>query len=180
MNKVAVGLTLGLTVLFFIATLVIPPDPMVVGFSAGVFVALAVGLGKWAPAVLFVFFPALQRPDGEKAERETGYGLVGLVLWMISEEGKRIYSVTNVQLGHPDWLPDLYVNAFLTAMAFAGIVLLVLAARFEGEKPTKLPTIVMGLIAFLGVLMSYALPTLIAKLILFGTVVLKIGIVSVH
>jgi len=162
MNNVAVAAVGVWLALFWTLTILLPGDPLVVGFSAGSFVALAVGIGKWGPAAFFAFFPRFQHRTGVKANRDTSYGLTGLVTWMLAEEGKIIYRITNIQLGRPAWLPDLYVSAFLNAMSFTGVVLLVLAARFDGEKPTRLPTLLVGLLAFLGVMMSYSLPTVLA------------------
>lgn len=177
MNKIALSITVGLILLFIILSLFISADVLVSILSAGIFVAAAVGVARWGPAAWRVYFPVRGLPP---PDRETRYGVLGLVLWLLSEGGKRIYSVTVIGLSRPDWVNDLYISAFLNGMTFAGLVLVIMATSFPDEKPAKVPPTVLALLAFLGVLISYALPTIIAKLILFGTVVLKIGIVSVH
>lgn len=177
MNKIAVSLTVGLILLFVVLSLFIPADVLVSILSAGIFVAAAIGVARWGPAAWRVYFPlrGLPAPD-----RETRYGVLGLVLWLLSEGGKRIYSVTVIGLSRPDWVNDLYISAFLNGMTFAGLVLVIMATSFPDEKPAKVPPTVLALLAFLGVLISYALPALIAKVIMLGAMLAKLGVVAVH
>lgn len=176
MNRIAVSLTLGLILLFILLSLFLPADVLVSVLSAGIFIAAAVGVARWGPAAWRVYFPA----GGDPPDKETRYGVLGLVLWLLSEGGKRIYSVTVIQLNRPDWVNDLYISAFLNAMTFAGLVLVIMATAFPGERPARVPPAVLAVLALVGVLLSYALPMLIAKAVLFGAMLAKIGVIALH
>ncbi len=177
MNKVAISLTCGLIVLFVLLSLFIPADTMVGILSAGIFIAAAIGVARWGPAAWRVYFPSRSYPMPDK---ETRYGVLGLVLWLLSEGGKRIYSVTVIGLRRPDWINDLYISAFLNGLTFAGLVLVIMATTFPDEKPARIPPTMMALLAFVGVLISYALPTIITKLIVLGEALARIGIVAIR
>lgn len=177
MNKVAVSLTVGLILLFILLALFISADVMVSILSAGIFIAAAIGVARWGPAAWRVYFPSKAYPTPDK---ETRYGVLGLVLWLLSEGGKRIYSVTVIGLSRPDWVNDLYISAFLNGLTFAGLVLVIMATAFPDEKPARVPPTILALLAFLGVLISYALPMVIAKLVMVAAALAKIGIVSIR
>lgn len=176
MNRIATSLTLGLLALFVLLSIFIPADTMVSLLSAAVFCAAAVGIARWGPAAWRVYFP---RAGVALPEKETRYGVLGLVLWLLSEAGKRIYSVTVISLNRPDWVYDLYISAFLNALTLAGLVLVIMATTWPGERPAKVPPTMMAILTFLAVLVSYALPTIIAKLVALAAAFAKLGMVAI-
>lgn len=147
----------------------VPPDPMNEVLSAAVFVAAAFGMYRWAPAALRVF--------ASGARTEESWGILGLVIILLTEALRRVYSVFYLQLNRPDWMDALHIAPGLTASTLVGIFLLVLATKFDGEKPSKLPGTLAAVIAFLGVMLSSALPYFIAKFILIWTAIGKLGVI---
>lgn len=171
MNRIAISLTFGLLFLFILLSLFIPADTMVGIFSAGVFCAAAIGAARWGPAAWRVYFP---RDDIDLPTKETRYGVLGLVLWLVSEAGKRIYSVAVISLDRPAWIYDLYISAFLNAMTLAGLVLVIMATSWPGERPAKVPPTLMAALTFLAVLVSYALPAAIKSVLWWAQGLLRV------
>lgn len=172
MNSYAIWLSILFCVVFGLVSLILPADPLLEIISAGIFVAAVIGIWRWGPAAFRVYFP---RKDKPKPDRETSLGLLGLVLWLFSEAGKRVYAVYYIQLDRPEWMQVLHISAGLNAITLIGLVLVIAATRWPGEKPSKLPGAMASIVAFFGVLLSAALPYFAAKFTILMEVIGRVG-----
>lgn len=160
-NRKAFGFTALCIALFAVLASFIPPDPLTEGLSAAIFIAAAIGITRWGPAAWRVYFP----PKNDAQDSTTSLGILGLVLWLISESLRRIYSIIVIQMHRPDWVSEVHVSSALNAVVFVGICLVILATRFEGEKPSRMSGIAMAVITFTGVMLSALGPWIIGHLI---------------
>lgn len=164
-------ITLSIFVVFIVTAFFFPPDAMNEVLSAAVFVAASFGIYRWGGAAWRVF--------ASGARTEESWGILGLVIILIAEALRRVYSVFYLYMDRPDWMNELHIAPGLTAGTLIGIFLLVIATRFAGEKPSNLPGVLAAVIATFGVLMSTALPYFVAKMAALYTVLSKIGVVII-
>lgn len=149
-------ITLSLILAFIATAFFIPPDPMNEVLSGGVFIAAGFGLYRWGPAAWRNYIAG--------AKDETAWGLIGLVLLLVSLSLQRVYSTVYINLGRPDYLMTLHIAPFLVYTTLIALVLFVAATSFPGERPNRINTLVAAIVSVLGISFSTIGPTLIGKI----------------
>lgn len=157
----SISITLGALALFVLVTFLVSPDTLTQYLSVAVFVAAGFAVLRWGGAAARVF---------AKGSRDTtAWGVLGLVLMLLAEEGRRIFSIVYLQLGRPEWMIVVPITPFLVYLTFAGILLIILATRIDGERPAQFPTIVTAILVFVCLMLSSLGGIVIKQLVaLFG------------
>lgn len=150
------AITLSAIAIFVFFTFFIAVDTLTQILSGAVFVAAGVAVFRWGGAAVRVFL------RGSKTEES--WGILGLVLVLTAEAGRRVFSVVYLQLGRPVWMQVVPITPFLIYMTLAGIVLIVLATKLDGARPSQLPTFLLALLAFTGLMLSSVGTVIIGKL----------------
>lgn len=141
-----IAITAVLACMFFISTILLPPDRLREVLSSGLIVACLMGVYRWGGAALEVY--------RKRAGERSSLGIIGVVLMLAAIAANQGYAILFVRLGRPDWLiAQNYLNAIIFVLLVAA-ALFVTSTRFDGEKPTPTSGAITALIAVLGIMLT--------------------------
>ena len=147
--------TIAATAAFAIPAFFIPADGMVEYASSALMLACSFAIWRWHKTAIRAFAQGATKPQ------ENGILAIYILAWGLIFG--RVFQVTYIRLGRPDWLISIPLSASFTYILAIGMGLFVIATRIDGEKPSKAWGAVTAFFAAVAIFFTSLWPTLVTK-----------------